>query len=131
MTPGSIEGWKTRDGQTQVIGQAEVFPVLVARLTWAKHLVNRRVIYFIDNESARLALIKGYSPVLPTLDILMEVLGWDFDKQSFPWYSRVPTASNIGDGPSRMSLDGFPEGGRPQVVAPVFPVGYEASVVLV
>jgi len=55
--------WKTKNGQSQVIGQAELFPVLVARWTWQEDIAGKRVIYFVDNESARLALVKCYSPV--------------------------------------------------------------------
>ena len=33
-----VDSWKTRDAQTQVIGQAELFPLLVARLTWGARL---------------------------------------------------------------------------------------------
>ena len=61
-----VEAWKTKLDQTQVIGQAELYPVLLAKLTWAKHLKNRRAIYFIDNEAARLGLVKAYSPFLPS-----------------------------------------------------------------
>ena len=94
-----IDSWKTREDQTQVIGQAEVFPVLVSRLTWHKRIAGRRAIYFVDNESARLALINMYSPVLPMLEMLMQITAWDCKEQSHPWYSRVPTYSNIADDP--------------------------------
>ena len=33
-----VDSWKTRDAQTQVIGQAELFPLLGARLTWGARL---------------------------------------------------------------------------------------------
>ena len=77
--------------------------MVVARLAWAERLRGRRVLYFIDNDSARQALIKSYSPVLASLRIVLDCLKWDMDNQSNAWYARVPTASNIADGPSRMS----------------------------
>eukprot|EP00973_Karenia_brevis_P086267 11963214-Karenia_brevis.AAC.1 len=55
----AVNSWKRNPGQVQVIGQAELFPLLVARLTWAKHLQGKRVIFFVDNEGARLGAIKG------------------------------------------------------------------------
>ena len=88
--------------QTQVIGQAEILPVLVARWTWSKDLAGKRVLYFIDNESARLALVKAYSPVLPSLRLVLASLKWDQENDSQAWYARVPTFSNVADGPSRM-----------------------------
>ena len=43
----TADSWKTTEGQTQVIGQAELFPLLVARLTWAGRLRGRRVIFLL------------------------------------------------------------------------------------
>ena len=130
MSQQVIDSWKSRDDQLQVIGQAEVFPVLVSRLTWGTRLRGRNVIYFVDNESARLALIKMYSPVLPTLDILMQITAWDFANQSHPWYSRVPTYSNIGDDPSRMCAKFLKEHLGAIVVEPVWPPGVSPIAVL-
>ena len=53
--------WKSRSQQSQIIGKAELYPLLVARLTWAHRLRGQRVMFFVDNESARLAAIKAYS----------------------------------------------------------------------
>jgi len=99
-----VAQWKTRPDQKQVIGQAEIFPALVARLTWSRHLRNRRVLYFIDNESARQALVKCYSPVLPSLRMITSCLAWDQANNSNAWYVRVPTHSNVADGPSRLAF---------------------------
>ena len=114
---------ETKLTQTQVFGQAELFPLLVARLTWEKRLQGKRVIYFIDNESSRLGLVKAYSPVAASLDIINQVFQWDHVYDSMGWFARVPTASNIGDGSSRMSHKEvcFFQGAR--AVEPVFPVG--------
>ena len=64
-----------------------------------------------------------YSPVLPTLEILMQITAWDLREQSHPWYSRVPTYSNIADDPSRMCAKLLKESFKARVVVPVFPVG--------
>ena len=122
VVPDSVvSSWKTKLDQEQVIGQAEIFPVLVARLTWQHLLKGRRCIFFLDNESARIALVRSYSPVLPSLNILMEVTSWDYKHSVDPWYARVPTCANISDGPSRMSLDEMSIFNTYSVVAPVFP----------
>ena len=52
------------------MGQAEVLPVLVAKVTWAKHLKHRKVLWFIDNDSAKAALGSGSSPVRDTFAML-------------------------------------------------------------
>ena len=114
-------------GQKQVIGQAEIFPVLVARLTWKSRIAGRRVYYFIDNESARLALVKSYSPCLPSLKILMSCLAWDQEFQSSPWYARVPTYSNLADAPSRMTSSPELEAMMAVSVVPKVPTEFTAS----
>ena len=65
--------WRTRNGQAQIIGQAELFPLLVARLTWQSRLRGQRVVFFVDNESAKLAAIKSYSPVLASTRCLADI----------------------------------------------------------
>ena len=125
-----VDSWKTKLDQEQVIGQAEIYPVYIARLTWAKYIKGRRVIYFIDNESARLSLVKSYSPILPSLKIVMNCIEWDFDHKSDAWYARVPTVCNISDGPSRMRIDGYLETLGPEIVQPVCPSGHDPIVTL-
>jgi len=120
---GISKSWKSSEMQTQVIGQAELFPALVARLTWGSALENRRVIFFIDNESARIALARAYSPVLPSLNLVMQCLWWDFEHRVHAWYARVPTDCNIADGPSRMDPEEVRRLWGARAVRPVFPEG--------
>ena len=47
----SVQGKKK-----QIIGQAELYPVICARRLWRKKLAGRDVIHFVDNDSARYAL---------------------------------------------------------------------------
>ena len=117
-----IDTWKTKIDQTQVIGQAEIFPVLVAKLTWQKRLANRSVLYFIDNEAARLGLVKAYSPVLPSLKIILQCVEFDYNNSSLSWYARVPTAANASDEPSRMLCKSAVGDFDAIVVEPVAPV---------
>ena len=45
-----VEAW-TKGGRKQVIYQAELFPIWIAKVTW-KHLLNgRQVLWFCDNEA--------------------------------------------------------------------------------
>ena len=50
-----VTAW-ARAGKRQVIAQAEMFPVLAAQCTWRKQLSGRSIIWFLDNESARMTL---------------------------------------------------------------------------
>ena len=88
--------------QTQVIGQAELLPVLWAKSTWADIVKGRGVLHFIDNDSARFALINGSSPVVASSRLASQARLADARTASYSWYARVPGCSNIADGPSRL-----------------------------
>jgi len=125
-----IEDWRSKADQKQVIGQAEIFPVLIAKLTWAKELAGRRVIFFVDNESAKIALIRAYSPVLASLKLSLECSAWDIQNDCSSWYARVPTSCNVADSPSRMEVSDFLRQLNARVVTPVFPSGTKPAEVL-
>jgi hypothetical protein len=120
LSKSVVDSWCTKLGQSQVIGQAELFPLLVARHTWRHKLIGRRVIYFIDNDSARMGMVKAYSPVLPSLDIICKCLSWDNENESVSWYARVPTVCNIADDPSRMCPDLLVGRYGAKIVAPLY-----------
>ena len=64
MVPKTIvDEWKS-GGIQQVITQAEVYPVLLAKLEFGQDWVGRRVISFIDNDAARWAVVKSYTTSL-------------------------------------------------------------------
>ena len=94
-------GWRS-SGRTQVICQAEIFPVVVAKQTWCDALYQRAVLWFIDNNSAQAALVRSYSPVTDNYDLLVRNAELDVCLQTMNWYSRVPSKSNISDDPSRL-----------------------------
>ena len=128
LPDGLVAEWRTKQDQLQVIGQAEIYPLLVARLTWCAWLRGRRVIYFVDNEAARIGLVRAFSPVLPSMQLILQCLGWDYEFESQGWYARVPSYSNIADDPSRLVHP--PDSAGIIVVPPVFPRGHSADVVL-
>ena len=102
ITGNLVNKWMTSADQEQVIGQAELFPVLVALHTWRNKLAGKRMIFFIDNDSARQALVKGYSPLLQPLEFVSECYRIACRHNIDVWFTRVPTDANISDGPSRM-----------------------------
>lgn len=91
----------TQPGHSQPIGQIELFAVLVAKMAWEKWLTQRKSIFFIDNSSAVEGLIKGTSQSALSQAIIEEVITMDARSESASWYARVPSVSNIADGPSR------------------------------
>ena len=78
------------------------------------------MLLFIDNDSARLALIKAYRPILASLKMIEQCTAWDCKHDCTPWYARVPTEANCADGTSRMKMDVAKEFGA-EVLRPCFP----------
>ncbi|CAE7263722.1 unnamed protein product [Symbiodinium sp. CCMP2592] len=106
-----LEAWHAR-GKRHLIGQVEMFAVIIARSCWANVLDGARVIYFVDHSGVLAACISGSSKEDTWRKLLCA-----FEKaDSLPamqWFSRVPSHSNISDGPSRGRWEGllraFPE----------------------
>ena len=96
--------WK-KDGQEQVIAQAELLPVMLVKKQFKWALEGARVLYFIDNEGVKEALISGSTKSVASRDMLVQCMIEDSKNDSLPWYARVPSPSNIADGPSRLCTD--------------------------
>jgi hypothetical protein len=86
----------------QVIGQAELWPVLLSLLTWSDKMAGRQVIFFLDQDAARQALVKAYSPSRPSAEIVAQVFVNVALLEVYPWFARVPTESNVADHASRL-----------------------------
>jgi hypothetical protein len=101
---GLVSQWKSEVG-SQIICQAELYPVILAKLKWAKKMTNRRVLFFIDNEAAKFSMIKMESPSSASRKLLKLFYNVEAENASYLWFSRVPSFSNPADLPSRGQLD--------------------------
>jgi hypothetical protein len=99
-----VRSWKRDGDKIQVIGQAELLPVALSRQVWKERFKHRRLVVFIDNDSARQALVKGWSKSKASTAIIREMLSAELEDQVWVWYGRVPTHSNPADDPSRLIL---------------------------
>ena len=107
-----VELWRVGDKE-QVIGQAELLPVLLGRATWATRMEGRDCITFIDNNSARFGLLRGFSQVCASAAIVDAFWLLDARLGVSSWLARVPSPSNIADGPSRLDFtESVSMGGR-------------------
>ncbi|CAJ1329583.1 unnamed protein product, partial [Effrenium voratum] len=77
-----FRGWR-RDGAHHVIGIIELYAMVTALLHWKHAIASRQVLIFVDNWSA-----------LDPSKLAMTCV----------WAARVPSKSNISDGPSRACL---------------------------
>ena len=77
---------------------------------------------FIDNDSARHALIKGYTPSGASARLVAAFWETEATLASYSWVDRVPSLSNIADGPSRLRFDEVVELGGLVIPAPRYGV---------
>ncbi len=59
------------------------------------------VVVFIDNEAARICILKGYSKNDTISSMAHAVSLLEEECCCFPWYARVPSEANIAAAPSR------------------------------
>ncbi len=95
-----VKAWQATAGE-QIMCQIEMYAALLVRFRYRDLLLNRPCIFFIDNEAARIALLKGVSPSISLFRMTHAVSVLDAAKPCGIWYERVPSFSNISDLPSR------------------------------
>jgi hypothetical protein len=111
--------WKS-DSLTkeQTIAQAEILPAVISRLVWRTRMIGRRIIFCLDNDGARLSLIKGSSASPSSRILINAMLVAEIDFPAWTWFTRVPTHSNPGDAPSRLVLQPCAENLFAKPIAP-------------
>ena len=85
----------------RLICQIELYAMVALRWMLKDTLVNRRTTWWVDNEAARFSVIKGQSPSPVMRWLVREFYNFEVEAPTFSWVERVPSYSNIADGPSR------------------------------
>ena len=88
-------------GRQTIIGELETLVVSMSLLLWGSELQSTQLMIYIDNEGSKYALIKGYSVSLAITAICALASTCLDEKCILPWFSRVPSPSNLADYPSR------------------------------
>ena len=83
------------------IHELEMIPVLITFFLWGRLVSGAQVVHYIDNESVRLALLKGSGETPTARRVADEIMHAEYTLQTKSWYARVASASNIADEPSR------------------------------
>ena len=94
--------WLKEVGE-HLICQLELYVMVNLRWSLRKSLHNRRTIWWVDNEAARISLIKGQSGSESMNQSVREYYHGDCDYPAFGWVERVPSFSNPADSPSRFT----------------------------
>lgn len=84
-----------------IIFEAELLAMVVAFSAWKNFIAARSVLCFIDNNSARDVAISESGRNITANFLIEALLKLEMATCTTPWYSRVPTPSNIADDPSR------------------------------
>lgn len=87
------------------IHEIEIIPVLLSFELWGPTVAHSQVVHYLDNESGRMALLKGVGETPSARLLIHSVMGAETSFQTKSWYARVPSASNIADDPSRLQFD--------------------------
>ena len=83
-----------------MIGELETLSVAVALMLWGRDISSSKLLIFIDNDGSRFSLIKGY-PKAAAITHICALASNALDSYCImPWYSRVPSLSNLADLPS-------------------------------
>ena len=83
------------------IHELEVLPVVISLWLWADFVKCAPLVHYIDNESSRMALIKGVGETSHAARFIKAYVNLESEHQVKTWFARVPSHSNVGDGPSR------------------------------
>ena len=88
-----------------LICQLELYVMVELRWSLKNLFLNRRTIWWVDNEAARFSLIKGQSGSESMNRLVRQYFYPDSDCPTYSWIERVPSFSNPADAPSRSSPD--------------------------
>jgi hypothetical protein len=95
------------DDKKNIIGLVELYAVVLARYHWDSLLRGRRVVFFVDNVPSMRSLIKGTSSEKQWRELLRRLEFVEMKGPTYSWFARVPSDSNIADGPSRDDFSGL------------------------
>ena len=96
------------------IHELEVLPVFIACLEWGDRFEGSLVVYYIDNESSRMAYVRGSGETHFATHLISDFVQLESQRQHKSWFGRCPSYSNPSDGASRLDLEWFKDKGASQ-----------------
>ena len=109
MAPNKIDSSWRKGGKKQLVGQAEMLPVLVSKIHWKNLLQRRRVLWFMDTGSARAAYGSRASHVDDSFNMLCVSGKVDNMLHAYHWCTRVPSCANVSDPASHLDFSFYDE----------------------
>ena len=102
VDPSLVKTWLSSVGE-QLICEIELYALVAIRHALGSTFEGRRCIYWIDNNAARSAVIKGHSTSKAMLDLTFRLSEIEALSPCTNWIERVPSFSNVADYPSRQA----------------------------
>ena len=99
-----LEHWRGFLSKDQVIHEAELLPAAISRRLWSDRLRGELILHFIDQDAARLNLIRGYARSMAGAEIIDRFWEAEREVDGSTWIDRVQTDANMGDPASRGEL---------------------------
>ena len=117
--PDSLTSEFEKDSKHPIY-ELEIFPILLALRVWQSHLLNAQIVFYLDNDAARSGMIRAEGSTRLAQSLISEFVKLEKQLRVFPWFARVPTASNPADDASRLNFNtpwlvGVP---KPDIVLP-------------
>lgn len=81
------------------IFEAELLAILVGVSLWGKIIKGLPCVFYVDKNSARDVSISGHARTFPGNYLAQLLLQLEDDYALVAWYARVPSESNVADGP--------------------------------
>ena len=88
----------------QQIGQMEILAGVVPYMSMPDVLRGRDVLHWIDNTSAKAALVHGYSGAPDSSRLVHLLQAWNVGLRARTWYEYVRSKANPSDEPSRVPI---------------------------
>lgn len=95
---------KLKEVSSHPIFELEILPILCSVILWQKGIASKQCVFYLDNEAAQGALIKGSTETMYASKMISLFTELEMDLQIKSWIARVPTSSNPADKPSRGDL---------------------------
>eukprot|EP00435_Cladocopium_sp_Y103_P039415 s2955_g10.t1 len=84
------------------IYEMEVLPVVIACKLWTRYITGSPTVFYLDNVAARASCIRGDGATKATRIMILEFVKFESRFRILSWFGRVPSHSNVSDGPSRL-----------------------------
>eukprot|EP00435_Cladocopium_sp_Y103_P072300 s179_g39.t2 len=102
--PASLTAILLRESEHPIY-ELEILPLIIVAAVWKRFLAGAMIVFYVDNDAAKSAFIQGTSPTNAGRTLLDQFTALEANLRLYPWFGRVPSASNPADPPSRMFFD--------------------------